>query len=126
MCDFEIFDKASRQRGTLRCSCRFLVALGVILIVLLLVIDAFFQKIVALPDKWTLHETPGIDADCPRLPLQKRNEGSPVWQWEPKITWPEYETFAVCGCGDNVRDLLDITFAWLNTTIDWRIQGRTA
>lgn len=43
-----------------------------------------------------------------------------------KITWPEYETFAVCGCGDNVRDLLDITFAWLNTTIDWRIQGRTA
>ncbi|KAH5221211.1 hypothetical protein HBH68_037640 [Parastagonospora nodorum] len=34
-------------------------------------------------------------------------------------TWPEYETLAVCSsCTDVTKDL-DLTFACLNTTIDW-------
>ncbi|EOA91788.1 uncharacterized protein SETTUDRAFT_152831 [Exserohilum turcica Et28A] len=34
-------------------------------------------------------------------------------------TWPEYDTLAVCGTCKEVSDLLNITFACLNTTIDW-------
>jgi hypothetical protein len=38
---------------------RSLAALGAILIVLLLAIDTFFQQVVAMPDRWSLHIVPG-------------------------------------------------------------------
>ncbi|CAN9085418.1 unnamed protein product [Alternaria alternata] len=34
-------------------------------------------------------------------------------------TWPAYDTLAVCSKCEEVSDLLDITFACLNTTVDW-------
>lgn len=34
-------------------------------------------------------------------------------------TWPEYETLAVCSSCADVTSDLDLTFACLNTTIDW-------
>jgi hypothetical protein len=62
MWDFEIFDRASRGPwGALmllfRTKGRSLAALGALLIVLLLVIDTFFQQAVDMPDRWTLQAT---------------------------------------------------------------------
>jgi len=61
MWDFEIFDKASR--GPLgaamllfRTRGRSLAALGALLVVLLLAIDTFFQKVVDLPEGWSLED----------------------------------------------------------------------
>jgi hypothetical protein len=34
-------------------------------------------------------------------------------------TWPTYDTLAVCSQCSEVSDLLDITFACLDTTVDW-------
>jgi hypothetical protein len=34
-------------------------------------------------------------------------------------TWPTYDTLAVCSKCEEVSDLLDITFACLDTTVDW-------
>ncbi|KAH7396717.1 hypothetical protein DE146DRAFT_614403 [Phaeosphaeria sp. MPI-PUGE-AT-0046c] len=34
-------------------------------------------------------------------------------------TWPPYETLAVCSSCQDVTDALNLTFACLNTTIDW-------
>jgi hypothetical protein len=36
-------------------------------------------------------------------------------------TWPAYETFAVCSSCVDVSDSLNITYACLNTTIDWTV-----
>lgn len=36
-----------------------------------------------------------------------------------KCEWPEYETLAVCGKCEDVSDVLNITYACLNTTLDW-------
>jgi hypothetical protein len=34
-------------------------------------------------------------------------------------TWPTYDTLAVCSKCEEVSDLIDITFACLDTTVDW-------
>jgi hypothetical protein len=165
MWDFEIFDKASRGAWgaallLFRTKGRSLAALGAVLIVLLLAIDTFFQQVVALPDRWTLHGTPG---EIPYIvhyePLYQmetqggwenavvngelmpvvqdylyRNGTNPVPFGNgnrPDIplscptsncTWPEYQTLAVCGSCEEISNLLDITFACINTTIDWSTQ----
>lgn len=36
-----------------------------------------------------------------------------------RCTWPEYETLAVCSTCADVSDSLNLTYACLNTTIDW-------
>ncbi|CAN9105862.1 unnamed protein product [Alternaria alternata] len=69
MWDFEVFDKASRGAwgATLllfRAKGRSLAALGALLIVLLLAIDAFFQQVVAYSDRWALQD---LSSGIPRV-----------------------------------------------------------
>jgi hypothetical protein len=69
MWDFEVFDKASRGAwgATLllfRTKGRSLAALGALLIVLLLAIDAFFQQVVAYTDQWALQD---LSSGIPRV-----------------------------------------------------------
>ena len=162
MCDFEIFDKASRGAwgaalllfGT---KGRSLAALGALLIVLLLAIDTFFQQVVTFPNQWALRTasssipvvtryhppiltyfTKGFEIaqyDQITAPLIKSyfygNGSKPVpfgSGFRPDIpfscpssrcTWPEYETVATCSSCVDVSQDLDITYACLNTTIDW-------
>lgn len=71
MWDFEIFDKATRGPwGALmllfRTKGRSLAALGALLIVLLLAIDTFFQRVVDLPNRWSLQDSRGV------VPMAKR------------------------------------------------------
>jgi len=63
--DFEIFDKATRGPWgaamlLYRTKGRSLASLGAILILLLLAIDSFLQKLVNLPERWILHAEPGM------------------------------------------------------------------
>lgn len=70
MWDFEIFDKATRGPWgaamlLYRTKGRSLAALGALLIVLLLAIDAFLQQVVDLPDRWALQT--GITGSLSRI-----------------------------------------------------------
>jgi hypothetical protein len=63
--DFEIFDKATRgPRGAAmllyRTKGRSLASLGAVLVLLLLAVDAFLQKLVDLPERSVLHQEPGM------------------------------------------------------------------
>ncbi|KAF1829524.1 hypothetical protein BDW02DRAFT_509709 [Decorospora gaudefroyi] len=75
MCDFEIFDKASRGPWgaallLFRTKGRSLAALGALLIVLLLAIDSFFQQVATFPDRLALQKSSSL---IPRMAAYRPN-----------------------------------------------------
>jgi hypothetical protein len=67
------------------------------------VIESFFYRNGTQPVAFGNGSRPEIPLSCPTS----------------NCTWPTYETLAVCSKCAEVTDLLNITFACLNTTIDW-------
>ncbi|KAJ8113487.1 hypothetical protein OPT61_g4396 [Boeremia exigua] len=98
MWDFEIFDKATRGPWgaavlLYRTKGRSLAALGALLVVLVLAIDAFLQQLINMPDRWAL-QVGGIAGDLSRT-IRYEPKSNTFYRYDVEIVSDSPELFPI-------------------------------